>query len=109
MKQFLLIFSLLFCLKTFAQVPEDAIRYSWQPLNGSARFMATGGVMGSLGGEITAAYVNPAGLGLFKTGEFVFSPYYKQTKNKTNFISKLPFICHFFRLTKVWYAKNKFY
>ena len=87
MKQFLLILSLLFCLKTFAQIPEDAIRYSWQPLNGSARFMATGGVMGSLGGEITAAYVNPAGLGLFKTGEFVFSPFYKQTKNKTNFRS----------------------
>ena len=81
MKQFLLIFSLLFCLKTFAQVPEDAIRYSWQPLNGSARFMATGGVMGSLGGDITAAFVNPAGLGLFKTGEFVFSPFFNQSNN----------------------------
>ena len=30
--------------------------------------------MASLGGEITATFVNPAGLGMYKTSEFVFSP-----------------------------------
>jgi len=89
MKQYLIIFLLVICLKSFAQIPEDAIRYSWQPLNGSARFMATGGVMGSLGGEITAAYVNPAGLGLFKTSEFVFSPFFNQSKNQINYRSSI--------------------
>lgn len=87
MKQLLIIFSFLICLKSIAQVPEDAVRYSWNPLNGSARFMATGGVMGSLGGDITAAFVNPAGLGLFKTSEFVFSPFFSQSNNKTNYRS----------------------
>jgi len=87
MKKYLIYIFILFCNESIAQVPEDAVRYSWQPLNGSARFMATGGVMGSLGGEITAAYVNPAGLGLFKTNEFVFSPFFNQSKNKTNYRS----------------------
>ncbi|MFM7709765.1 MAG: hypothetical protein ACKO5C_02505 [Ferruginibacter sp.] len=57
-----------------AQVPEDVIRLSWHHHQGSARYMATGGTMGSLGGDITATFVNPAGLGLYKTREFVFSP-----------------------------------
>jgi len=68
-----------------AQIPEDAIRYSWFPHNGSARNMATGGVMGSLGGDITAAFVNPAGIGFFKTGEFVITPYYLSQTNKANY------------------------
>jgi hypothetical protein len=64
-----------------AQTPEDALRMSWYTPNGTARYMATGGVMGSLGGDITAAHVNPAGLGLFKTHEFVFSPVFNLNKN----------------------------
>lgn len=58
----------------FAQVPEDAIRLSWYPQNGSARSLAIGGAMGSLGGDISATYVNPAGLGFYKTREVVFTP-----------------------------------
>ena len=46
--------------------PEDALRYSFYPQNGSARNLAIGGAMGSLGGDITATYVNPAGLGFYK-------------------------------------------
>jgi len=68
-----------------AQTPEDALRYSWYTHNGTARNMATGGVMGSLGGDITANNVNPAGLGLFKTGEFVLSPGLLLNQNKFNF------------------------
>ncbi|RYF90852.1 MAG: hypothetical protein EOO03_02745 [Chitinophagaceae bacterium] len=58
----------------FAQVPEDALRYSWYPQNGSARALAIGGAMGSLGGEITSTFVNPAGIGFYKTREVVLSP-----------------------------------
>lgn len=68
-----------------AQTPEDALRNSWFTPNGSARYIATGGVMGSLGGDITAAHVNPAGLGLFKTNEFVFSPNFNINRNKFNY------------------------
>lgn len=68
-----------------AQTPEDALRTAWYAPNGTARYVATGGVMGSLGGDITAANVNPAGLGLFKTNEFVFSPNFNLNRNKLNF------------------------
>src|SRR4028118_1375341 len=68
-----------------AQVPEDALRYSWLQQNGTARNQAVGGVMGSLGGDITATYVNPAGLGLYKVGELVLSPGFNFLKNKSNY------------------------
>ncbi|MES2006125.1 MAG: hypothetical protein V4450_16525 [Bacteroidota bacterium] len=69
----------------FAQSPEDALRTAWFTQNGTARNMATGGVMGSLGGDITANHVNPAGIGLFKTNEFVLSPGFALNKNKFNY------------------------
>ncbi|TDH28759.1 hypothetical protein EXU57_01420 [Segetibacter sp. 3557_3] len=68
-----------------AQTPEDALRNSFFTQNGTARNMATGGVMGSLGGDITANNVNPAGIGLFRTSEFVFTPGVTLNNNKFNF------------------------
>ncbi len=85
MKKNILFFFLLFSACAFAQVPEDAIRYSWYPHNGTARYMAIGGAMGSLGGDITTVYVNPAGLGLYKTREFVLTPGFLLNNNKANF------------------------
>ncbi len=79
---------LLFCFvagKAVAQTPEDALKYSWYPQNGTARNLAIGGAMGSLGGDLTATYVNPAGLAFYKTGEVVFSPGFLLNKNKFNF------------------------
>jgi hypothetical protein len=69
----------------FAQLPEDAIRTSWNIPSGTARHQAIGGAMGSLGGEITSIFVNPAGLGLYKTGEFVITPGLSLLKGKSNF------------------------
>jgi len=73
---------------SFAQLPEDGLRTAWFTGNGTARNIATGGVMGSLGGDITAANVNPAGLGLFKTSEFVLSPGFLLNQNKFNYRGK---------------------
>ncbi len=71
--------------QTNAQVPEDAIRMSWNIPSGTARQQAIGGAMGSLGGEITSTFVNPAGLGFYKTGEFVISPSLSFLNGKSNF------------------------
>ncbi|WP_018613015.1 OmpP1/FadL family transporter [Segetibacter koreensis] len=70
---------------SMAQLPEDVLRYSYFPQHGSARNMAIGGAMGSLGGDINALYVNPAGLGLYKTRELVLSPGFLFNNNKANF------------------------
>jgi len=72
-----------------AQVPEDAIRYSFYPQNGTARNLAIGGAMGSLGGDINATFVNPAGLGFFKTNEFVISPGFGFYRNKASYRDRL--------------------
>ena len=89
MKRILPILFTCFTGYTFAQTPEDAIRYSWQSHSGSARIMAVGGVMGSLGGDITAPFVNPAGLGLFKTREFTFSPGFLINNNNATYRDSL--------------------
>ena len=85
MKKYLLLPALLIPTIIYAQIPEDALRYSFFPQNGTARNLAIGGAMGSLGGDINAIFVNPAGLGNFKTGEFVFTPGFIMNNNKTNF------------------------
>lgn len=68
-----------------AQVPEEALRLSWRPQAGSARNQAIGGAMGSLGGDASAALVNPAGLAFFKTSDFVLSPGLQLAKGKGTF------------------------
>jgi hypothetical protein len=74
MKKILSLFLLFPAAYSFAQNPEDAVRLSFYPQNGTARNMATGGVMGSLGGDLTATFVNPAGLGFYKTREIALTP-----------------------------------
>lgn len=68
-----------------AQTPDEALRNSWYIPGGTARAMATGGAMGSLGGDITSNNVNPAGLGLYKTNELVFSPGFMLNNNAADF------------------------
>src|SRR5579871_1088902 len=76
---------LLICQYSFAQLPEDALRLSWNTPSGTARQQAIGGAIGSLGGEISAVFVNPAGLGMYKNSEFVISPGFRFLKNNTGF------------------------
>jgi hypothetical protein len=72
-------------LKLSAQLPEDALRASWSTPSGTARQQAIGGAMGSLGGEISSTFVNPAGLGFYKTGEIVLSPGFRFLTDKNNY------------------------
>lgn len=69
----------------FAQVPEDALRYGWTNPSGTARQQAIGGALTSLGGEISAAFTNPAGLGFYKTSEFVLSPGFSFLNSKGSY------------------------
>lgn len=85
MKKIILLSTLIISIEASAQVPEDAIRYSYYPQNGTARNLAVGSVMGSLGGDINATFVNPAGLGFYKTGEFVLTPSFYLNNNKINY------------------------
>ena len=57
-----------------AQNDADVQRYSSNYFLGSARFNAMGGAFGALGGDLSAAHINPAGLGVFRYSEISFTP-----------------------------------
>ncbi|MHB8261567.1 MAG: hypothetical protein ACYDEC_14985 [Bacteroidia bacterium] len=58
----------------WAQTDIDAMRYSQGMSYGDARFMAMGGAFGSLGANISCMNFNPAGIAMYKKGEFVITP-----------------------------------
>src|SRR5436189_2363766 len=70
------------------QEPADALRYSWYTQSGTARQQAVGGAMGSLGGDISATFVNPAGLAFYRTGDFVLTPGYNFLSNKATYFGR---------------------
>lgn len=72
-----------------AQEPADALRFSWTIPGGTARQQAIGGAMGSLGGDISASFVNPAGLAFYRTGEGVITPAFHFAKNKSSYLGRL--------------------
>jgi hypothetical protein len=86
MRKIVYILCLFIPYASFAQIPEDAVRYSWFTQNGTARSLAIGGAMGSLGGDITATFMNPAGIGFYRTNEATFSPNFLMDKTKTNYL-----------------------
>lgn len=71
-----------------AQEPADALRYAWLTPSGTARNQAIGGAMTSLGGDLSAAYVNPAGIAFYKTGDFVITPGFELWKNKATYYGR---------------------
>jgi hypothetical protein len=50
-----------------AQDITDALRYSQDNIQGSARFRALSGAFGALGGDLSAVNLNPAGSAIFNT------------------------------------------
>ena len=68
-----------------AQSPEDGLRLSWFAPNGTPRSNALGGAMGSLGGDLSAAHINPAGLGFYKSGELIVTSKYLNTQTDYNY------------------------
>jgi len=80
----LMIFVAIVSLKINAQNEIDALRYSNLTFGGTARFIGLGGAFGALGGDISTLSINPAGLGVFRSSEFSFSPsiYTSETSSK---------------------------
>lgn len=85
MRKFFFILAFAMPLCTLAQEPADALRYSWATPSGTARQQAVGGAMTSLGGDLSATFVNPAGLGFYKTGDVVFTPGFTALGNNSTY------------------------
>lgn len=78
MKKYILIIAISFLFTNFmySQSPyvDYALKYSTYNYSGSARFTGMSGAFGALGGDFSSISVNPAGLGVYRSSEFVFSP-----------------------------------
>lgn len=61
------------CLQPFAQSDADLFLYSKHYHGGSARFESMGGAFGSLGADISAVQINPAGIGRLSSSQVMLS------------------------------------
>ena len=75
MKAILLFTALIFftALRLFSQGVDDALINSQIVYEGTSRSIAMGGATGAMGGDVTAACINPAGLGLYRGSEYTFT------------------------------------
>lgn len=87
-KNLLFLISFFMMLLAGAQEPADALRASWTIAGGTARQQAIGGAMASLGGDLTATFVNPAGLAFYRTGDLLISPSYRFAKSRYNYLGR---------------------
>lgn len=84
---FLILFFLIAFSYSYAQEPADALRYSYLTQNGgTARNQAIGGAGASLGGEFSSLFINPAGLGFYKTGDIVVTPQFSLKNSKSEYL-----------------------
>ena len=76
-----------FCLVSsfvFSQNLTDGLRYSMEGLNGTSRFNAMSGAFSSLGGDLSAVALNPAGSSIFTRSEMSLSLAGVNSKNDAN-------------------------
>jgi len=74
------------CYAVSAQTITDALRYSTTNPTGSSRILATGGAAGSLGGDYSSMFINPAGVAFFKTSEAGFSLGFQNSSNTGTYL-----------------------
>lgn len=86
--KYLTVFFLFILTNSYAQEPADALRYSFLTQSGgTARNQAIGGAGASLGGEFSSLFINPAGLGFYKSGDFVLTPGYSFKTDKSTYLN----------------------
>jgi len=68
-----------------AQNEDDALRYSMDRYTGTARSVALSGAVGALGGDFSSIGVNPAGVAVYRSSEFTFTPALVLNKSNSNY------------------------
>ncbi len=87
MRKLLLVSLLLMGSLAYSQDPGDVLRLSQTFNNGTARFVSMGGAFGALGADFTSLSYNPAGLGVYRSSEFIITPSLKIRNDNTNYLS----------------------
>jgi hypothetical protein len=84
-KAALLSFLLLTYVNTQAQNALDAGKYGQVGSYGTARSIGFGNTLGSVGGDYSTVNVNPAGLGMYRSSEYMFSPGLRFSGSSSNY------------------------
>ncbi|MEL0454624.1 outer membrane protein transport protein [Flavobacteriaceae bacterium SZ-1-7] len=86
MKKLQLLFIGMLSMSTiYAQDISDAIRYSQDNIQGTARFRALSGAFGALGGDMSAVSLNPAGSAVFSKSHASISGSNVDVENSTGY------------------------
>ncbi|KAA6330871.1 hypothetical protein EZS27_020469, partial [termite gut metagenome] len=72
-----------------AQTIYDVNRLIGTDLTGTARFVGMGGAMGALGSDISTMGTNPAGIGIYRSNDAMFSFGFVNAKSKSTFADKV--------------------
>ena len=71
-------------LSTYGQNELDVYKLSRNDLSGTARSVSMGGAFGALGGDMGAVSINPAGIGIYRSSEFVATLDFQNVNAKTS-------------------------
>ncbi len=87
MKKFMLTgaFTLLTVVGVNAQTIYDGGNFAQKDLNGTARFVGMGGAMSALGGDISTMGTNPAGIGIYRSNDFMTSFSFSAYGSESNY------------------------
>lgn len=95
MKKLNLLFIAALCMSGVrAQDIADAVRYSQDEVQGTARFRSMSGAFGALGGDMSAVSINPAGSSIFTNSHASISISNVGTKNDINYFNGLSSSSH---------------
>ncbi|MGL3000658.1 OmpP1/FadL family transporter [Flavobacterium sp. RSSB_23] len=84
-KTYIVIAIAFLCTSVKAQEISDALRYSVDNLNGTARYRSMSGAFGALGGDLSSINVNPAGSAVFNNNQLGLTISNYSTKNNSNY------------------------
>lgn len=68
-----------------AQTLDDALRFNKRELTGTARSMGMANAFGALGGDLSAISINPAGIAVYRSSEFAFTPSFSFNQTQSDF------------------------
>ena len=76
-----------FSFPALAQNEIDALRYGQLSGGATALSLGLGGSGGAMGGDFSALALNPAGLGVYRSSEFTFTPTLRFNKANSTYLS----------------------
>lgn len=87
MKRIVFVYILVLTVVTaFSQSDVDALRFSLSQPQSTARSLGSGGAFGALGADFSSIGINPAGMGLYRQNQVIFSGAMLNTNSNSTYL-----------------------